>query len=873
MSEMIVQVRNKMLRRIGGVNHFVSHNKDYTIQFQFDESWDNVRTKMAVFAYEDGEYGSEIFDGDTCNVPELPREGRILIGVKAGEDLSTELLCIPVCKSADDVITDEYDEPDPKIYEQILDIINNLWNGGTTVYPSPVKFLASPSAAKVGDLIRVKEVDENGDVTRTEGFDVGVELGKKIDAPQTAAVGEVLTVEEIGEDSKPKRWKTAPGVNITTELTHESTDTQVPSAKAVGDAIEKKIDKNQGTENAGKLLGTDEQGLVRATYAGVDYPIVITQNGETYTSDKTFGEILEAYAGGAKIYALMYSKYHIPLLQAENYCCLFVGIIGENGEYCVITIDEYTTITYKMKYQVPIVTINTIGDYMNYNNPPTVMNLNDDSAPDGGGILYYAEGMSDVHIRYRLITRDGGLYEVTYDRRYQGITFRKILLPLPSPTTAQVGQIVKVKCVDANGMITETEAIPHPVLYVTISKTGNTNTSDKTFAEIKSAYDSGCSVFAVVDSFVLPLLAVSDNAACFCATTPDGELHRVSVLITESSVSLAYGSFVEGNQGVENAGKILGIGASGIVTPVDKPVYTLPIATPTALGGVMPVAKTTAMTQGVGVSEDGKLYTAPSGGGTDKSLGITSATVGQIAKITAVDAQGKPTAWEPVDMPGGGGAYTLPIASPAVLGGVKPVAKTDAMTQGVGVDEAGALFTLPGGGSGEKSWRILRDIMITETVSEQSPNVTYFTNADGKIQAVEFSTDEDGAAFSVSEIVLLMMLESDTNSNISIFKGGYTRNIDIASFRNLIAANAKRTIYIHLYNLFDQYTMAEFYNYKQWQNSGLDGSWGQISNSPAFADTTKMLDSWKPGSAVPWTGFALGTGGNGISGRVVFFAR
>lgn len=208
MSEMIVQVRNKMLRRIGGVNHFVSHNKDYTIQFQFDESWDNVRTKMAVFAYEDGEYGSEIFDGDTCNVPELPREGRILIGVKAGEDLSTELLYIPVCKSADDVITDEYDEPDPKIYEQILDIINNLWNGGTTVYPSPVKFLASPSAAKVGDLIRVKEVDENGDVTRTEGFDVGVELEKKINAPQVAQVGEVLTVEEVGEDGKPKKWKT-----------------------------------------------------------------------------------------------------------------------------------------------------------------------------------------------------------------------------------------------------------------------------------------------------------------------------------------------------------------------------------------------------------------------------------------------------------------------------------------------------------------------------------------------------------------------------------------------------------------------------------------------------------------------------------------
>lgn len=39
--------------------------------------------------------------------------------------------------------------------------------------------------------------------------------------------------------------------------------------------------------------------------------------------------------------------------------------------------------------------------------------------------------------------------------------------------------------------------------------------------------------------------------------------------------------------------------------------------------------------------------------GTDISLGITGAQVGQIAKITAVDTDGKPTKWEPVDMAGG----------------------------------------------------------------------------------------------------------------------------------------------------------------------------------------------------------------------------
>ena len=39
-------------------------------------------------------------------------------------------------------------------------------------------------------------------------------------------------------------------------------------------------------------------------------------------------------------------------------------------------------------------------------------------------------------------------------------------------------------------------------------------------------------------------------------------------------------------------------------------------------------------------------------GGTDVSLGITAATVGQTIKVKAVDTEGKPTAWEAVDAAG-----------------------------------------------------------------------------------------------------------------------------------------------------------------------------------------------------------------------------
>lgn len=35
----------------------------------------------------------------------------------------------------------------------------------------------------------------------------------------------------------------------------------------------------------------------------------------------------------------------------------------------------------------------------------------------------------------------------------------------------------------------------------------------------------------------------------------------------------------------------------------------------------------------------------------DPGIEVTGATVGQSVKITAVDASGVPTAWEPVDMP------------------------------------------------------------------------------------------------------------------------------------------------------------------------------------------------------------------------------
>ena len=55
---------------------------------------------------------------------------------------------------------------------------------------------------------------------------------------------------------------------------------------------------------------------------------------------------------------------------------------------------------------------------------------------------------------------------------------------------------------------------------------------------------------------------------------------------------------------------------SNVQTQLDKKLENIPIATSTTLGGVKPVAKTSNMTQSVGVDVNGALYTAPGGGGT-----------------------------------------------------------------------------------------------------------------------------------------------------------------------------------------------------------------------------------------------------------------
>lgn len=122
---------------------------------------------------------------------------------------------------------------------------------------------------------------------------------------------------------------------------------------------------------------------------------------------------------------------------------------------------------------------------------------------------------------------------------------------------------------------------------------------------------------------------------------------------------------------------------------------------------------------------DGKDGEPGDPGEPGKDYVLTEADKEEIAEMAA----------EKVEVPEGGGSYTLPIASPDVLGGVKPAAKTDSMTQEIGVDADGKLWGLPGGGG--RNWELIADITLTELV-----------------RMIEITKDLDGNPFSLSEIVI-----------------------------------------------------------------------------------------------------------------------
>lgn len=171
--------------------------------------------------------------------------------------------------------------------------------------------------------------------------------------------------------------------------------------------------------------------------------------------------------------------------------------------------------------------------------------------------------------------------------------------------------------------------------YVNITGTLNAPTGDKTPAEIYQAYTDGYAIYAVVQMtalysgmpLILPLVAIVPAVGSYLvAFSASAEPHKSDAGVVSITVTWNQRWYLF---------------ASGLATEDD-----IPRALPNPNALTIKVGDTTTTYDGSAA----KTVEVPDG---NNPLGITSATVGQIAKITAVDDSGKPTAWEAVDMAGG----------------------------------------------------------------------------------------------------------------------------------------------------------------------------------------------------------------------------
>lgn len=120
-----------------------------------------------------------------------------------------------------------------------------------------------------------------------------------------------------------------------------------------------------------------------------------------------------------------------------------------------------------------------------------------------------------------------------------------------------------------------------------------------------------------------------------------------------------------------------------------------------------------------------------------------------------------------IELSAGDNTYELPVANNETLGGVMPIAKTAEMSQGVGVDENGRLFTFPGGSGNSKSdeWELINSF----TAEEELINFT-------------ISQDSEGNEFALKKIAILskIMPLSDLSSNAKIGVGFNLTNAENA---------------------------------------------------------------------------------------------
>lgn len=220
----------------------------------------------------------------------------------------------------------------------------------------------------------------------------------------------------------------------------------------------------------------------------------------------------------------------------------------------------------------------------------------------GVSIIYWSQDGTVNFFNNQVPVVMYGEQTLTADQQAQA---RKNIGLTPVAKTDEMTQSVGLDA-ETGGLYTK----PGPgAWYVTVTQTSSDSVvakADKTPQEIVAAYQAGYSIYAnivvrpdanSIESVTAPIVVGNLDSFTVVFSTV-----RSMRFLKDGAVAF-YAMFVDGGWSVN---------LFELAKTADIPdAYTLPVASPTQLGGVNPVAKTDAMTRGVGVDSNGGLYTEP----------------------------------------------------------------------------------------------------------------------------------------------------------------------------------------------------------------------------------------------------------------------
>lgn len=121
----VIAIRNKVPVLVSGPPCIVTDNSDYTIELLPDAQWEGFEAKTVYYAFDLAGAIVHPITGNHDTVPKMKKAGVVYIGVSAGDIRTTRPLAVKVASSIRDMAGVEIPEPEPEVYDRIMEMINN----------------------------------------------------------------------------------------------------------------------------------------------------------------------------------------------------------------------------------------------------------------------------------------------------------------------------------------------------------------------------------------------------------------------------------------------------------------------------------------------------------------------------------------------------------------------------------------------------------------------------------------------------------------------------------------------------------------------------------------------------------------------------